>query len=91
MAGRKMFHLVFPFCFKSNEGESCLQMCDLDERLEKCEHFSNRIIVEQNLDVCQFCLQNLYKFRGFPHFSANSFANFLSQKTCCRVESRLVQ
>ena len=56
-------------------------MCDLDEWLEKCEHFSNRIIVEQNLDVCQLCLQNLYKFRDFRHFGRDYFCDYFAQKT----------
>ena len=56
-------------------------MCDYLSRLEKCKHFSNSIIVEQNLDVCQLCLQNLHKFYDFQYFGSDHFCDYFAQKT----------
>ena len=64
-------------------------MCDYLSRLEKCKHFSNSIIVEQNLDVCQLCLQNLHKFYDFQHFGSDHFCDYFAKKTYVWVGIRM--
>ena len=64
-------------------------MCDYQMRLEKCEHFSNYLILECSCWPCQLCLRFLTIFCDFRHFGPDHFSDFFGQKTYLWVGIRM--